>query len=532
MSQIGYMIMGVGIGAYDAGVFHFLTHAFFKAQLFLGAGIVIHALANEQDVRRMGGLRKQMPFAFVAMLVGVLAICGVPGLQRFLQQGRRHLRRARERPSVAVRGRRDHRRDHRVLHVPAAVRHVLRRVPRRRRSVRPRHPPSRAGRHRGELRPPCRRRRAAPPRAGVADVGPVAILIVPTMLIGWLDFGGANAPWKQLLRRVLPARQRGRRRARRSRSSSRPALVLVVVAIGFADRVRALRRAGARCATRSRACGPRRCACRRCWSNAYYFDAAYDALFVRPARAFGGWFDRVRRSARHRRRACARPAISSQWLGHLFRSFQTGSCARTRSRSRSASLCIVAYYYAFAFRRGTMTVAALVLGPIVAGLLLYARAARARARSRAALAAAVGGADVRARRWPTPHAPDASLRWLSRPFTASFHLGFGPISYWLVLLLALATFSGALALRRTARAQHRRAAADPARRDERRVSRQGPAAVRAVLGPDADPGVPGADRRRPARARGVEVPDLQPVAAGSRCCSRPPRSASSPGRPM
>ncbi|HTD32535.1 MAG TPA: NADH-quinone oxidoreductase subunit L, partial [Candidatus Elarobacter sp.] len=76
MSQIGYMIMGVGIGAYDAGVFHFLTHAFFKAQLFLGAGIVIHNLHMEQDVRLMGGLRRRMPFAFVAMLIGVLAICG------------------------------------------------------------------------------------------------------------------------------------------------------------------------------------------------------------------------------------------------------------------------------------------------------------------------------------------------------------------------------------------------------------------------------------------------------------------------
>ncbi len=59
MSQIGYMIMGVGVGAYEGGVAHFFTHAFFKAQLFLGSGIIIHALANEQDVRRMGGLRKR-----------------------------------------------------------------------------------------------------------------------------------------------------------------------------------------------------------------------------------------------------------------------------------------------------------------------------------------------------------------------------------------------------------------------------------------------------------------------------------------
>ena len=80
MSQIGYMIMGVGVGAYEGGVAHFFTHAFFKAQLFLGAGLVIHALANEQDVRRMGGLWKKMPFAFWVMLTGVLSISGIPPL--------------------------------------------------------------------------------------------------------------------------------------------------------------------------------------------------------------------------------------------------------------------------------------------------------------------------------------------------------------------------------------------------------------------------------------------------------------------
>ena len=73
MSQIGYMIMGVGVGAYEAGVLHFFTHAFFKAQLFLGAGLVIHALHEEQDIRKMGGLRRRTPFAFVAMAIGTLA---------------------------------------------------------------------------------------------------------------------------------------------------------------------------------------------------------------------------------------------------------------------------------------------------------------------------------------------------------------------------------------------------------------------------------------------------------------------------
>jgi NADH-quinone oxidoreductase subunit L len=77
MSQIGYMFVGVGIGAYTSGMFHLMTHAFFKALLFLGAGIVIHALAGEQDIRRMGGLKQLMPRTWLAMLVGGLALAGM-----------------------------------------------------------------------------------------------------------------------------------------------------------------------------------------------------------------------------------------------------------------------------------------------------------------------------------------------------------------------------------------------------------------------------------------------------------------------
>ena len=77
MSQIGYMFLGAGLGAYGNGMFHLMTHAFFKALLFLSAGIVIHHLANEQDVRKMGGLRKSMPRTYIAFLVGSLAAVGV-----------------------------------------------------------------------------------------------------------------------------------------------------------------------------------------------------------------------------------------------------------------------------------------------------------------------------------------------------------------------------------------------------------------------------------------------------------------------
>ena len=86
MSQIGYMFLAVGIGAYATGMFHLLTHAFFKALLFLAAGILIHALAGEQDLRKMGGLRRLMPFTYVAFLVGALALVGVPPFSGFFSK--------------------------------------------------------------------------------------------------------------------------------------------------------------------------------------------------------------------------------------------------------------------------------------------------------------------------------------------------------------------------------------------------------------------------------------------------------------
>jgi len=77
ISQLGYMVLAMGVGAYTAGIFHLTTHAFFKALLFLGAGSVIHAMAGDQDMRRMGGLRKYMPITFITMGAGWLALSGV-----------------------------------------------------------------------------------------------------------------------------------------------------------------------------------------------------------------------------------------------------------------------------------------------------------------------------------------------------------------------------------------------------------------------------------------------------------------------
>jgi NADH-quinone oxidoreductase subunit L len=86
VSQLGYMFLAMGVGAFSAGIFHLYTHAFFKALLFLGSGAVIHALGGEQDLRRMGGLKDALPVTYWTFLIGALAISGVPGLSGFFSK--------------------------------------------------------------------------------------------------------------------------------------------------------------------------------------------------------------------------------------------------------------------------------------------------------------------------------------------------------------------------------------------------------------------------------------------------------------
>ncbi len=86
VSQLGYMFLALGVGAFAAGVFHVFTHSFFKALLFLGAGSVIHAMSGEQDMRNMGALSEKIPTTFRTMLVGTLAIAGIPGLAGFFSK--------------------------------------------------------------------------------------------------------------------------------------------------------------------------------------------------------------------------------------------------------------------------------------------------------------------------------------------------------------------------------------------------------------------------------------------------------------
>ncbi len=86
VSQLGYMFMGLGVMAYSSSFFHVMTHAFFKALLFLGAGSVIHAMSNEQDIRQMGGLRKKLPITFITFLIGTIAISGIPPFSGFFSK--------------------------------------------------------------------------------------------------------------------------------------------------------------------------------------------------------------------------------------------------------------------------------------------------------------------------------------------------------------------------------------------------------------------------------------------------------------
>src|SRR5207245_3105134 len=86
VSQLGYMMLAAGVGAFSASTFHLMTHAFFKALLFLGAGSVIHAMSGEQDIRKMGGLDRYIPWTHAPFALPALAIAGIPPLAGFFSK--------------------------------------------------------------------------------------------------------------------------------------------------------------------------------------------------------------------------------------------------------------------------------------------------------------------------------------------------------------------------------------------------------------------------------------------------------------
>lgn len=348
MSQIGYMIMGVGVGAYEGGVAHFFTHAFFKAQLFLASGIIIHALHDEQDVRRMGGLMKKLPFAFVAMLTGVIAIAGIPfiGSGFFSKDLVIYGMLAHGYPWLYALG---------IVTAGITAYYMCRLL-----FV------TFLGTYRGDVDPSDLGIRH-PELAGTsaASTGseqepehaehdanaqffmavPVALLIPPTVLIGWLMFPSTgsgqaeNSPWSRFFVEQFP----------------HPVLAATPISEGltglitFAAVLAGIAIAYVRYATqpaqvnaieRLRTESTRMPAILR---NAFYFDAALDAIFVHTSQLLGTLFGRYV-DPHVVDGAVREAAISAQWLGTLVRSFQTGLLRAYALILVLGAACFVVYY--------------------------------------------------------------------------------------------------------------------------------------------------------------------------------------------
>ena len=130
LSQLGYMFAALGVGAFTAAIFHLMTHGFFKGLLFLGSGSVIHAVHEEQDMRKMGGLSQKIKITYITMLIGSLAIAGIPPLAGFFSKDEILGEALQARLHLGLDHRLHRRRHDRVLHVPAHGHDVLGRVPR------------------------------------------------------------------------------------------------------------------------------------------------------------------------------------------------------------------------------------------------------------------------------------------------------------------------------------------------------------------------------------------------------------------
>jgi NADH-quinone oxidoreductase subunit L len=321
MSQIGYMIMGVGVGAYEAGVAQFFTHAFFKAQLFLGAGLVIHALSDEQDIRRMGGLWKKMPFAFWVMLTGVLSISGVPGFSGFFSKDEViYGALAHGHPWLDAIG---------IVTAGITAYYMFRLL-----FV------AFLGEYRGE----------APVHTGGAGSWimnvPVAILVVPSVAIGGaLLFGGDASPWAHFFAPLFAAQAHlaaSQTPAPAISENLTSVIVMMVVAIGF---VIAWQRYATATAQRN-AVERLRVETEKMpavLTNLFYFDAAIDAIFVRPSQALGRFFGHVF-DPRVLDGAVREIVLTAGWLGTLVRSFQTGLLRAYALILVFGAACFIAYY--------------------------------------------------------------------------------------------------------------------------------------------------------------------------------------------
>jgi NADH-quinone oxidoreductase subunit L len=336
MSQIGYMIMGVGVGAYAGGVAHFFTHAFFKAQLFLAAGLIIHALSNEQDVRRMGGLYKRMPFAFWAILTGVLSICGIPPLSGFFSKDQ------------VIYGALQH--GHPWLYAVGIVTAGLTAYYMFRLlfvtffgEYRGNVDPSDLGIRHPELSgtpshtEPADHHSHTP--AWVMNL-PVAILILPTVAIGGALMWGENSPWSRFFATQFGAGHVLPPAAISEMVTSAIVLVAVIVGFGVAYLRYATKPAMANAVPRLRGESVRMPAL---LTHRFYFDDAIDLLFVRSSQLLGTLFGRV--FDPHIIDGAVRElAHLTRLTGVLVQSLQTGLVRAYALILVFGAACFIAYY--------------------------------------------------------------------------------------------------------------------------------------------------------------------------------------------
>jgi NADH-quinone oxidoreductase subunit L len=281
MSQIGYMIMGVGVGAYQAGILHFFAHAFFKALLFLGAGLVIHELADEQDVRKMGGLRTRTPVAFAAMAIGTLAIIGTPGFSGFYSK------------DAVIYGTLEHGYSAlywiAVLTAGITAYYMFRLL-----FV------AFFGTYRGDV-PDGDLGLAARPEIEAHGAhgahtprwlmeGPVVVLMIPSIIAGYVAIGGSQSQWWRYFAVDFATRQVAVAAPAFDENVS-TFIVLAVVALGV---LAAYLRYGTAPAKRNAVERLRGEAAGMPapFARAFYFDDLIDAVVVRPARALGDAFAR------------------------------------------------------------------------------------------------------------------------------------------------------------------------------------------------------------------------------------------------
>jgi NADH-quinone oxidoreductase subunit L len=343
MSQIGYMIMGVGVGAYEGGVAHFFTHAFFKAQLFLGSGIIIHALHDEQDVRRMGGLLKRLPFAAVAIGTGVLAISGIPGFSGFFSKDQViYGTLAHGNPWLYALG---------IVTAGITAYYMCRLffvtfLGSYRGGVDPsdlgmRHPElagtSHAAASLGHASEETPEEHSA--NAEWFMIVPVAILIPFSVLIGWIMFGGENSPWAHFFAEQFPHPVLNAT-AISEGMTGLITFIVVLAGIGVAYLRYATANAQSNAVARLRDESVHMPAV---LTNAFYFDAALDALFVRPSQALGRFFGRYL-DPHVIDGAVRETVISAEWLGTLTRSFQTGLLRAYALILVFGAACFIVYY--------------------------------------------------------------------------------------------------------------------------------------------------------------------------------------------